>query len=212
MTLTSTAARRGRPKQPRVAAIEKNILTTATISFLESGYSGTSMDNVAQIAEVSKSTLYARYPDKGSLFEAVARDRMQAWWSNMPKEVLPSHVPVGERLLRRGLGLLRMIRLPEVDAFMVLLSAERERFPHLVRAFRTDGYDPLIKLVADDLRAAAEVEGWSIADPVGVSESFLSAVRGWHAATDPKDRPKEDECIAFVSRLVTIFVAGRGGW
>lgn len=203
---------RGRPSQRRVAAIEKNILSAARINFLDHGYSGTSMDSVAQMAGVSKNTLYARYPDKGSLFEAVARDRLQMWWIDMPKEVLPSHVPVPERLLRRGLALLRMLRLPEVGAFSVLIASEYSRFPHLAHAFRKEGYDPLIQLIAADLRAATQMEGWPVTDPVGVAHSFIAALQGWHMASDLDALPTEDDCLAFVSRLVTIFVTGRAGW
>lgn len=206
------APARGRPSQQRVAAIEANILSAACTIFLDHGFSGASMDNVAQLAEVSKSTLYARYPDKTNLFEAVVKDRLKAWWTDMPREVLPPSVPVGERLLRRGLGMLQMLRLPEAAAFGILLSSEVDRFPHLVRSFRQEGYEPLIELVAADIRAAAKIEGWSVTDPVGVSESFIATLHGWYMANDTSVPVTDDDCVAFVSRLVRIFMTGRAGW
>lgn len=206
------AASRGRPSQQRVAAIEENILSAARTIFLEHGFSGASMDNVAQLAEVSKSTLYARYPDKSALFEAVAKDRLKSWWIDMPRDVLPAHFSAGERLLRRGLGMLRMLRLPEVAAFNVLMASEVARFPHLAQAFRRDGYEPLIELIAADIKAAAEIGGWSANDPAGVAESFVATLHGWHMASDPNAPLTEDDCVAFVSRLVGIFLTGRAGW
>lgn len=168
------------------------------------------MDRVAQLAEVSKSTLYARYPDKTTLFEAVAKDRLKAWW--VDPEAMPDHMPVAERLLRRGVNLLRALQVPEVGAFALLMGSEKARFPHLDQMFRQGGYDVLIALVASDIKAAAKAGGWSITDPVGVAESFIGAVQGWFITRDHGALATDDECVAYVSRLVTIFLTGRAGW
>src|SRR5580698_11182054 len=47
------------------------ILEAAKPLFLASGYTATSMDDVAAQAGVSKTTLYKRYPSKAALFAAV---------------------------------------------------------------------------------------------------------------------------------------------
>lgn len=207
-----SARQRGRPTQSRVAAIEANILSAARATFLEHGFSGASMDSMAQMAGVSKSTLYARYPDKSSLFEAVAKDRLQLWWHGVPREVLSPEVPVSERLLRRGLTMLRILGMPEVGAFTVLMMREKARFPHLAHSFREEGYDLLVKLIAGDLEAAAELRDWTVTDPSGVARTFVAALQGWHISHSPAFPPTDDDCIAFVSRLVTIFLTGKAGW
>lgn len=207
-----STSQRGRPTQHRVAAIEADILSAARGIFLEHGFSGASMDNVAQVAQVSKSTLYARYPDKSSLFEAVAKDRLQVWWADAPQEILPPHMSVSERLLRRGLVVLRILQLSEVGAFSLLMATEKLRFPQLDQLFREGGYDRLITLFAGDIQAAAEIGGWTVTDPVGVAQSFVAALQGWHISSDPATPRTDDDCIVFVSRLVTIFLNGKAGW
>jgi AcrR family transcriptional regulator len=63
------AAKRGRPRDP---ALNEAILRGTRELLLEVGYPGLSMEAVAARAQVSKPTLYLRFPTKGALvFEAV---------------------------------------------------------------------------------------------------------------------------------------------
>jgi AcrR family transcriptional regulator len=63
------AAKRGRPRDP---ALNEAILRATRELLLEVGYPGLSMEAVAARAQVSKPTLYLRFPTKGALvFEAV---------------------------------------------------------------------------------------------------------------------------------------------
>ncbi|MBV8085816.1 MAG: helix-turn-helix transcriptional regulator, partial [Chloroflexi bacterium] len=47
------------------------IVEAATTLFLRHGYAGTSMDQVAALAGVSKQTVYKQFADKERLFQAV---------------------------------------------------------------------------------------------------------------------------------------------
>ena len=51
---------------------KKNILKIAETIFIEKGYEGTFVDEVAQKSGFTKSTLYKYYPTKDELFLAVA--------------------------------------------------------------------------------------------------------------------------------------------
>jgi AcrR family transcriptional regulator len=46
-------------------------MAAATALFLSRGYEGTSMDDVAALAEVSKPTVYKHFADKERLFYAI---------------------------------------------------------------------------------------------------------------------------------------------
>ena len=58
----------------RSARKREAILDGARQLFLEKGYAGTSMDEVAALAEVSKVTIYRHFSDKHSLFVAVVAE------------------------------------------------------------------------------------------------------------------------------------------
>ncbi len=47
------------------------ILDAATTAFLRKGYLGTSMDEIAELAAVSKQTVYKHFADKERLFSEI---------------------------------------------------------------------------------------------------------------------------------------------
>ncbi|MEO0358739.1 MAG: TetR/AcrR family transcriptional regulator, partial [Pseudomonadota bacterium] len=53
------------------------VLDGALKVFMEHGFEGASVDEIARVAGVSKATLYSYFPDKAQLFSAVAQDRFQ---------------------------------------------------------------------------------------------------------------------------------------
>lgn len=72
MTRAAVQPGPGRPKDMRKRA---SILDAAKSLFSERGYSGTSMDAVAQEAAVSKLTVYSHFGGKDKLFRAAVRAR-----------------------------------------------------------------------------------------------------------------------------------------
>src|SRR5437763_3587360 len=56
---------------PRSARKRQAILDAATTVFLKKGYLGTSMDEIAALAGVSKQTVYKHFADKERLFSEV---------------------------------------------------------------------------------------------------------------------------------------------
>ena len=69
MRKTKDSSKDGR--QSRSQRKRKTILEAATDLFLRNGYLGTSMDEVAQRADVSKQTVYAQFASKEALFVAM---------------------------------------------------------------------------------------------------------------------------------------------
>jgi len=54
--------------------IRQNILRAAASEFLEHGYQGSSMRNIARAAGITAGNLYRYYESKGSLYEAIIRE------------------------------------------------------------------------------------------------------------------------------------------
>src|SRR5262249_8784438 len=61
----------GRPPLERAGEVEERILDAAQEVFLRRGFESASLDEIAQTARAGKPTIYARYANKESLFEAV---------------------------------------------------------------------------------------------------------------------------------------------
>jgi AcrR family transcriptional regulator len=61
------------PPGGRSARKRQTIIDAAAALFLEHGYQGTSMDDIAALAAVSKQTVYKNFADKQQLFSARRR-------------------------------------------------------------------------------------------------------------------------------------------
>src|SRR5271155_6285392 len=65
------AVRCGRPPRGLAGQVEERILDAAGHVFLHRGFSGASVDEIAEVACAGKPTIYARFPGKQALFTAV---------------------------------------------------------------------------------------------------------------------------------------------
>src|SRR5271155_3217371 len=65
------AVRCGRPPRGLAGQVEERILDAAGQVFLERGFSGASIDEIAEVARAGKPTIYGRFPGKEALFTAV---------------------------------------------------------------------------------------------------------------------------------------------
>jgi AcrR family transcriptional regulator len=126
-----TKARLGRPPKEFEGEVDERILTAARRIFLERGFEGTSIDEIALAARAGKPTIYARFGDKRALFKAVVTGDVLARITQFSSEWTPSGDTIEERLLRLGGALLHWTLDNERMALMRLAVAEAKRFPDL---------------------------------------------------------------------------------
>ncbi|MEM9552820.1 MAG: TetR/AcrR family transcriptional regulator [Acidobacteriota bacterium] len=88
------AARRKSPKR-------KAVIRAATEEFLQGGFSGTSMDRIADVAQVSKRTVYNHFPSKDDLFQAIIEELLQRT-DEMPFHGYSKDEPLEDQLERIG--------------------------------------------------------------------------------------------------------------
>jgi len=125
----------------RSARKRRAILDAARTVFLQRGYAGTSMDDVAALAQVSKQTVYKQYGDKQQLFtHLVTTDISQAEQAVHP---LVDAMPVTEDL-EHDLRVyarhhLAVVMTPELLRMRRVLIGEAERFPDLAQAWYDSG-------------------------------------------------------------------------
>ena len=112
---TPAAAKPTGPGRPKDLGKRAAILGAATRLFIEQGFDGVSMDQIAAAAGVSKLTVYSHFGDKETLFAAVA--------SNYCEQQVPSSLftaepgtPVRERLMAIARAFYAMVSSPEAIA------------------------------------------------------------------------------------------------
>jgi len=139
VSVRRAAVRFGRPPKELAGEVEKRILDAARTVFLQHGFEGASIDEIAKVARSGKPTIYARFPDKRALFTAVMRD-MVARIEQFSGDI-PAVGSIEERLVGAGLAVLGWVLDGDRVALMQLAIAEVRRFPDLASSVSRSARD-----------------------------------------------------------------------
>jgi AcrR family transcriptional regulator len=173
----------GRPTTDETAQISRDIRHAALDVFLERGYEGASLDDVAAKARTTKASLYVRFADKESMFTGVMR-----WALERPDWPDPESEPLDIDNLDDLEGALRSIAdaalrratHPSVVRLTQIAIAQTRRFPDLAqRAFAASwSRKPfIVKLLQHHASRGAIVAD----EPEILAEHFLGLVSGMPA-------------------------------
>jgi AcrR family transcriptional regulator len=131
-------ARLGRPPKEMAGDVKARILDAAQRVFLKRGYQGASLDEIAETAPASKPTIYAHFPGKEALFEAVVA-RVLDGLTNFDG-FDPKGRTVQDKLTSLGTELVERF-LDETIGITRATIAEADRFPALSRDVHEHGRD-----------------------------------------------------------------------
>ena len=120
----------GRPPQKHAGEVDARILDAARSLFLERGLEGTSVDEIASLARAGKPTIYARFPNKETLFTAVVSGTIFASIEHFETDA-PTGASVAKRLESVGVSILKWVLESETIGMIRLAIAEARRFPDL---------------------------------------------------------------------------------
>jgi TetR/AcrR family transcriptional repressor of mexJK operon len=126
-----------RPRRAGRLASGAAIREAAASLFLEKGYLGTSMDEVAAAAQISKQTIYTHFASKEELFADLVlgnAERVEGFVSSMSDTLRDSRdLETGIRDVARQY--IRLVTRPEVLRLRRLVLGEVSRFPDLARTY-----------------------------------------------------------------------------
>jgi TetR/AcrR family transcriptional regulator, mexJK operon transcriptional repressor len=125
----------------RSARKRQAILTAALEVFLEHGFVGAGMDQVAAAAGVSKVTVYHHFADKQRLFVAVIKEAISdaEAGSRDLVEGLATSTDLTRDLSRFARRHVAVVTKPHLVRLRRLIVAESGRFPELARAWHAAG-------------------------------------------------------------------------
>lgn len=124
------AVRTGRPPRERAGEVDARILDAARRVFLDRGLAGASIDEIAAEARAGKPTIYARYPDKETLFTAVVMRHVAATVARF-ENLVPAGATTEERLANTAAALLHWALVSGTVDMMRIGISEAPRFPEL---------------------------------------------------------------------------------
>jgi TetR/AcrR family transcriptional repressor of mexJK operon len=129
-----------RADDPRVVRSRAAVVEAATTLFLEKGFGGTTMEEIAALAGITKRTVYNNYTDKGTLFTQIVADTIayagefaRDLHDELAKAPTATDLPAALHDLARRLAL--AILRPEIIALRRLLIREARTVPGLAKDY-----------------------------------------------------------------------------
>ena len=153
-------------------AKRRQIMEGARQVFLNSGFDGASMNDVARAAGVSKGTLYAYFNSKDDLFEEIIRaEKGQA--AERVCAFLPNYSDPGAMLTDFGVRLLTRMAEPNTLALSRVIIAAAGKFPNIGRVFFEAGPLHGNQRLAERLRELEQAGLIRAPDPERAAWHFL---------------------------------------
>ncbi|QSA96527.1 TetR/AcrR family transcriptional regulator [Methylococcus sp. EFPC2] len=147
------------------------ILDAAKRAFLAHGYSGVSMEAIAEAAPVSKPTLYKHFKGKQELFAAVIGGQCEELLNTLTQAQTETRdTAAGLKAIVRAL--VDLIYSNEALNLHRLIIAEQQHFPELGALVYRSGPEPVLKLLSSYLTKLDARQALRIPD-VGTSSKLL---------------------------------------
>ena len=184
------------------------IIDAAAHEFRESGFAATSMDRIAERAEVSKRTVYNHFANKDALFEAI----LEVLWDRAHRAAELEYDPVLS--LEEQLGSLAQRKL-DVLADPNYLGLARAL---VAEAIRSPGFlqDKWAQLAEEEaafprwIQAAVDDGRLEVDDPAVAADQFMVLLKGfafWPQVVGAAPAPTADKRRTIIDSAVELFLA-----
>ena len=175
--MTSTPTHRQQPEPPTGSRAERKraaILDAAGQVFLAKGYVGTSMDEIAAVATVSKQTVYKHFADKETLFHELITATVHTTGGSVADgPILLGDQRFDEELTAYARQLLHGVMQPRVLQLRRLVIGEATRFPTLGQSFYDLGLGRTTDVLSTVLARLADDGHLKLDDPRLAAEHFI---------------------------------------
>lgn len=201
--------------EPRATRKRRAILEAASEVFLRNGYVGTSMDEIAAAAAVSKQTVYKHFADKATLFQELITATVRDTDGAQGPIVSFGVGPLDEELRAFARQLLHGVMQPRVLQLRRLVIGEVTRFPALGRAFYDLGLATMTGTLATAFARLADEGHLHVDAPRLAAEHFI-----WLVLSIPLNRAmllgddhgvSTDDLDSYADVGVSAFLAAYGG-
>lgn len=162
-------------EESRSVRKHRQIVEAATTAFLQNGFDGTSMDEIATLAAVSKQTVYKHFADKDTLFAEI----VLATTADINEIVsLVTDTLTDTPNLERDLGTLAQtfvtaLMAPRVLKLRRMIIASADRFPELGTSWYEQGFERALTAMASAFQGLAERGLLILKDPAMAANQFV---------------------------------------
>lgn len=189
------------------------IAAAARATFLAKGYAGTSMDEIAALAEVSKRTIYNHFADKDQLFtEIVTADIADADRGTQAMLAALSSTDDIERDLREfARRHIAEVTAPHLVRMRRMIIGEADRFPELARHWYLKAPHQAHLTFAECFTKLAERGLLHVDDPLLAAQNFnwlVLSIPLNRAMFNADDGVSAQDLERYADEAVRVFLAG----
>lgn len=166
------------PAPTRWVRKHEGILEAATTLFLRKGYLGTSMDDIAREAAVSKQTVYQHFADKEQLFAAIVlatTDRVEDL-VRLTGDALATSSDLQADLGQLACRFLTTLMQPELLRLRRLVIATADHFPEVGRSWYEQGFERVLAALAERFAQLSDRGLLAVEDPPIAAHHFVGLV------------------------------------
>jgi TetR/AcrR family transcriptional repressor of mexJK operon len=174
---TDSTGRPGGPGRPKDLAKRAAILDAAKRMFVQHGFEGVSMDQIAADAGVSKLTVYSHFGDKETLFAAAVKSHCEQGLPSALFEPAPG-MPLRQRLTTIARAFYAMITAPEAIAGHRMLCTPQLANTPLSQMFWDAGPRRVQEELATLLQRRIDAGELDIPDVPRAAAQFFTLLKG----------------------------------
>lgn len=169
----------GRPSVEQSRDIDEKIKTVALDLFLDRGFDAVSMESIAREANITKTTLYARYRDKNELFAAAWRASKDEWSFQDIDGLVAEYRSLESQLEALGDALLEQSLSQRVIKLKRIAIAQAPNFPEEMIDSYSTSLSPRIRSVINVLKLHEEkIKEIYLEEVETTAELFLGSITG----------------------------------
>jgi TetR/AcrR family transcriptional repressor of mexJK operon len=168
------------PAPTRSQQKRSSILDAGRDLFLQSGYQGTSMDQVAAQAAVSKQTVYKHFGEKRELLYAIVTDAVDTVVTSIGDRIaaLGDSTDLEQDLVALGIDYLRAVLDESVVQLRRLVIGEANHLPELADLYYTRAPAPTLAAFSESFRRLHERGLLHAPEPACAAEHFAFLIVG----------------------------------
>lgn len=168
--------------EDRSARKRRVVVDAATTLFLRHGYLGTSMDQIAAFAAVSKPTVYKFFPDKEQLFTAIVLETLDRagapFLAELPRLAETRSGQLADDLRELARRYIATVTQPAVLQLRRLVIGASHQLPAVASAYYERAPERTLRTLADCFRRLADRGLLRAPDPDQAAAHFAFLVLG----------------------------------
>jgi len=188
------------------------ILDAATHAFINGGYSGVSMEAIAEAAPVSKPTLYNHFNSKQELFAAVIEGKCRDLLSTLCSVQAEINEPVAG-LTAIATAFVDLVYAEDALQLYRLIIAEQQQFPELGELVYRTGPTPILRQMSSYLSELSARGVLRVDDLELSSHLFLDMLKGdqhFRCLLGLQNGLSDAEKQRLIDIAVSLFLRGHG--